>query len=323
MKILFGREHFSAGMPWEGLARFLPEHEIIACSSNTLVDSITDADVVVPFGSRVDRALIERGRFGLIQQFGVGLDTVDIPAATRAGVWVARLPASTTGNADSVAEHAIMQMLMLSRKLEQVRTAWQEGRWAQPPGIALVGKVACILGLGDIGAAVARRLHAFGMTLVGVRKNPALGAPADLPFRQIFGPQALHEALQAADYVIVCINYTPESHAMLNAAAFHAMKPGAFVINIARGGLIDHDALMSSLDSGHVAGAGLDVFWEEPVALGHPLFRYNVVATPHLAGVTDVFYTGGARAFAENIERYARGEQPRHVANQIERTRYP
>jgi phosphoglycerate dehydrogenase-like enzyme len=321
MKILFGREYFAAGKPWESLAPYLPGHKIITCPPQTLASYSQDVDIVVPLASRVDRATIERGRFGLIQQFGVGLDTVDIPAATSAGVWVARLPASTTGNADSVAELAILHMLMLSRQLDQAHLAWREGRWGQASGTALFGKVVCILGLGDTGTAIARRLHPFGMVMVGVRQNPALGAPDNLPFRQIFGPWDLHEALHAADYIVVCINYTPENHHLLNKAAFDSMKPGAFIINVARGGLIDHDALLAALDSGHLAGAGLDVFWQEPAPLDHPLFRYNVVTTPHIAGFTDAFYTGGARIFAENIERYARGEQPHYTVNRVEQPR--
>ncbi|QBD81418.1 hydroxyacid dehydrogenase [Ktedonosporobacter rubrisoli] len=317
MKILFGREHFSAGLPWQGLAPLLPEHEIIACSQADIARHISDADIVVPFSARVDRSLIEQGHFGLIQQFGVGLDTVDIEAATEAGVWVARLPAGNTRNADSVAELAIMFMLMLSRRLPELRTAWQEGRWAEPPGFALTDKTACILGLGDIGMALARRLQAFGMKLLAVRNNPereVLGIPS---LKQVFGPKELITALHEADYTIACIRYTPETHHLLNAEAFEAMKPGSFFINVARGGLVDHEALFAALQSGHLAGAGLDVFWEEPVALTHQLFQQNVVVTPHIAGLTDAFYHQGALVFAKNIGRYVRGELPLYTANQI------
>lgn len=322
MKILFGRESFSAGLPWQGLAPLLPELEIITCARHNITSYIEDADIIVPFGAKIDHSVIERCRFGLIHQFGVGLDTIDIDAATRAGVWVARLPAATTGNADSVAEIAIMYMLMLSRKLPQLRAAWEEGRWAQPPGIALVGKTACVLGLGDTGIAVARRLHAFGMKLIGVRRDVTQGTPDGIPFQQLFGSDRLLESLREADYVITCVNHTPETYHLINAETFRAMKPGSFFINIARGGLVDHDALLAALESGHVAGAGLDVFWQEPAALDHPLFQQNVVATPHVAGITDAFYYGGADIFAENIQRYLRGEQPHYAVNQVTHPRY-
>ncbi len=322
MKIVFGREHFSAGLPWQGLEPFLPGHEIITCTRETLASRIEDADVVVPFGTLVDRTLIDRGHFGLIQQFGVGLDTVDIEAATQAGVWVARLPAENTGNANSVAELAIMQMLMLSRRLPLVQAAWREGRWAQPPGVALVGKTACIVGLGDVGMALARRLHAFGMQLIGVRRDSTREAPTDPPFARLFDASDLPAALREADYTLICVNYTPENYHLLNEQAFRAMKAGSFFFNVSRGGLVDYDALLVALQSGQLEGAGLDVFWEEPVGLDHPLFQQNVVATPHIAGITDAFYFGGVRIFAENIERYAQGEQPRYAVNNVTQPRF-
>ena len=108
---------------------------------------------------------------------------------------------------------------------------------------------------------------------------------------------------------------------MIDQAALAAMKPGAFLINVARGGLVDPDALLAALEQGHLAGAGLDVFWEEPVDPQHPLFRQNVIATPHLAGVTDAFFAGGAQIYVENVRRYARGETPLHTVNAPSRLR--
>ena len=102
---------------------------------------------------------------------------------------------------------------------------------------------------------------------------------------------------------------------MIGSREIAAMKPGVFLVNVARGGLLDPDALLSALRSGHVAGAGLDVFSQEPVDMSHPLFSENVIATPHIAGVTDVSYEGIARAFAGNIRRYAAGETPLYLAN--------
>jgi phosphoglycerate dehydrogenase-like enzyme len=99
------------------------------------------------------------------------------------------------------------------------------------------------------------------------------------------------------------------------------MKPGVYLINVARGGLLDPDALLAALKSGHVAGAGLDVFWEEPVDMSHPIFKENVIATPHTAGVTDISYEGIAKAFAENMRRYAAGETPLYLATAPARLR--
>lgn len=321
MKILFGKEYFSPGLTWDALAPLLPGHEIIVSSREMLASYIDAVDIVVPFWAPMDRALIQQGHFGLIQQFGVGLDLIDVQAATEAGIWVARLPASSTGNADSVAEHAILLMLSLSRHLQQSEISAQ--RWGQPVGSALLGKTVCIVGLGDIGSALAVRLNAFGMQLIGVREHPERGTPAGVRFQAIYPTSALYSALSDADYVIACVNYDQRSHHLFNETALAAMKPGAYLINIARGGLVDQNALLKALESRHLAGAGLDVFWEEPVDPQHPLFQQNVVATPHIAGITDAFYQGGARVLAENIARYVRGEPLRYVVNEPAQPRYP
>jgi phosphoglycerate dehydrogenase-like enzyme len=114
---------------------------------------------------------------------------------------------------------------------------------------------------------------------------------------------------------MLCINYTPDRFHLFGAKEIAAMKKGAFIINVARGGLLDPDALLAALRSGHIAGAGLDVFWQEPVDMSHPIFAENVIATPHIAGVTEISYEGIARAFAENMKRYAAGEKPLYLAN--------
>ena len=120
---------------------------------------------------------------------------------------------------------------------------------------------------------------------------------------------------------MLCINFTPDRFHLFGEQEITAMKKGAFIINVARGGLLDPDALLAALRSGQVAGAGLDVFWEEPVDMTHPIFRENVIATPHIAGVTDVSYEGIALAFAENVRRYKAGETPLYLANAPARLR--
>ncbi len=319
MKILFCTESFPDAS--RRLRALLPETEIIACPQQAVAQYLNGVDVVIPAGTNIDAELVERGRFGLVQQFGVGLETVDLEAAHRAGVWVARIPSAGTGNADSVAEHAVLLMLALSRRLPQARQALDSRRFGQPEGLALSGKTACIIGLGDIGRGVALRLRAFGMRLVAVRRRPNLGAPPELGAIQVYGPQDLTNALSRADYVVLCVKYEARNHHLLNRTTLAALKPGAFLINVARGGLVDPEALLSALESGQLAGAGLDVFWEEPVDPQHPLFRHNVIATPHIGGVTDLSYMGIAKGVAENIQRYARGEAPLYAVNTPEQPR--
>jgi phosphoglycerate dehydrogenase-like enzyme len=299
------------------LAALLPGDRILAYPLEELADHIAEADVIVPLVTRVGEDLILRGTFGLIQQYGVGLESVDIGAATRNGVRVARIPSEESGNAASVAEHAILLMLMLSRRWNEVALNRQLGKavpWGSPVGQALAGKTVCVLGLGGVGRELVRRLSGFKVRIITVDDHPGRTVPG-VEIARSCTIGELPEALAETDYVALCINYTPDRFHMIGRSELAAMKPGAFIVNVARGGLLDQGALLAALRSGHVAGAGLDVYWEEPVDMSHPLFAENVIATPHIAGVTDVSYEGIARAFAENMRRYAAGDTPLYLAN--------
>lgn len=315
MKVLFCGEGFPEAR--KQLAALLPDDEIVAFPPDRIGPHIADADVVVPTVNRIDEALMKRGRFGFIQQFGVGLESVDIGAATRNGIWVARIPSEESGNAASVAEHAILFMLMLSRNYRRIARAQQEHHpltWGSPGGVALRGKTVCIVGLGGIGRELARRLAGFRVRIVTADDHPGRTVPGTEIARQ-YTLAELPAAVVGADYVVLSLNYTPDRFHLIGKTEIAAMKPGVFLINVARGGLLDENALLAALRSGQVAGAGLDVFWEEPVDMNHPIFSENVIATPHIGGVTDVSYEGIARAFAGNVKRYAAGETPLYLAN--------
>ena len=321
MKILFCGESFPEAR--KQLATLLPDDEILAFPPDELCPHIAEADVVVPLVTKVDEAFIRKGTFGLIQQYGVGLETVDIEAATRNGVMVARVPSEESGNAASVAEHAILLMLMLSKRWNEIIRTRKPGlqtRWGSPTGQALLGKTVCIVGLGGIGRELARRLAGFKVRIVTVDDHPGRTVPG-VEIARSFPLFGLREAVGEADYVVLCINYTPDRFHLFGVKEIAAMKKGAFLVNVARGGLLDPVALLAALRTGQVAGAGLDVFWDEPVDAKHPIFRENVIATPHIAGVTDVSYEGIARAFAENMRRYAAGETPLYLANAPDRVR--
>jgi phosphoglycerate dehydrogenase-like enzyme len=296
------------------LAPFIPEWQIAVCDKDEVASNLRDVDVVVPYGAAIDEHVISRGTFCLIQQFGVGLETVDVAAASAAGVWVARVPSAQTGNAQSVAEHAILLMLALSRRFAQMQESVQHGVVGEPAGVALAGKTACIIGMGGVGSALAARLQSFGMRLIGVRERPILGAPAGVAMR-VFGAKRLHEALSLSDYTIVCVAMNAANRNLIDRGALFSMKKGAILINVARGGLVDTEALREALASGHLGAAGLDVFSQEPIDPADPLFQYDVVITPHVAGVTDLSYDGIARAVAQNLDRYARGQEPLFAVN--------
>lgn len=322
MKILFCGDGFPEAR--RQLAALLPDDEIVALPPDRIGAHIADADVVVPTVNRVDESLIKKGRFGFIQQFGVGLEGVDITAATRNGVWVARIPSEESGNAASVAEHAILFLLMLSRNWNQIARIREEHKaftWGSPEGVALRDKTVCIVGLGGIGRELARRLAGFRVRIVTADDHPGRTVPGVAIARQ-YTLAELPAAFAEADYVVLSLNYTPDRFHLIGKAGIAAMKPGVYLVNVARGGLLDERALLAALKSGQVAGAGLDVFWEEPVDMSHPIFRENVIATPHTGGVTDVSYEGIARAFAANVKRYAAGEEPLYLANDPKTVRH-
>lgn len=296
------------------MAAVAPTHELLTCAKTDVLSSLAGVDIIIPYGTQIDRTVIERGTFGLIQQFGVGLETVDIEAATDRGVWVARVVSSQTGNAESVAEHAILMMLALSRRMPELKDSVAARIVGDPAGSALARKTACIVGLGGVGSALARRLQALDMRLHGVRARVLLGAPAGVGMK-IFGSAQLHAALADSDYVIVCTTMDDSNRNLIDSGALQAMKPGAFLINVARGGLVNTPALEAALASGHLAGAGLDVVADEPIDPSSSLLRHNVIVTPHVAGVTDLSYEGIAREVARNVEKYARGEPPAHAVN--------
>jgi phosphoglycerate dehydrogenase-like enzyme len=315
LKILFCDAGYSEAR--RRLALELPEHSIDAVAAADVQKHLDGVDVLVPYMARIDAAVIDAGTFGLVQQFGVGLETVDVDAATRAGVWVARIPSGGTGNAESVAEHALLLMLALARKLRQTAAAMRDGRLGEPAGSALAGKTACIVGIGAAGAALAVRLAALNMRLIAVRKNLTGPLPANVAFARTFDVQHLADAVREADFLIITARYDASAKHLVDRRIFDAMKPGAYLVNVARGGFVDHEALADALRSGRLAGAGLDVIEGEPVAPTHPLLALNVIATPHVAGVTDLSYEGIAREVADNVRRYARGEAPRNAVNAI------
>jgi len=274
---------------------------------------IDSAQVLVTAGGTVDAAMLERTPAGLIQTIGTGFDNIDLAAATRLGVWVGNLRAAATGNAESVAEHALLLMLALARQLPAAQANTRTARWAAPRGVALLGKTACIVGLGDIGAALAARLLALGMKVIGLRTNPARGGPAGV---EVGGSGDLHAALAKADFAVLCVRASEANRGLIGDRALAAMKPSAYLVNIARGTLIDERALAQALRAGRLAGAGLDVFDTEPVDPAHPLLALpNVIATPHVAGSTDVHLARALEHVAVNLERYARGEPPEFPVN--------
>jgi phosphoglycerate dehydrogenase-like enzyme len=315
VKVLFNREKISADLSWDALATRLPGWELAWCAASAVTDHLDGVDVLCPFGGRIDAEILKAGTFGLVHQFGVGIEGVDVRTATELGVWVARVPGDTGGNADSCAELAVLDLLALARRLDEARAAVAERRWPDRPlGRSLVDSTVLIVGLGAIGAAVARRLAPFGPRLLGVRARPELGGPPELTL--VAGPDQLPGLLAEADAVVCCAMLHDGNAGLFGPAQFAAMKPGTLFVNVARGKLVDEGALLAALDNGQVAGAGLDVFAREPADPDSPLVRHpRVIATPHMGWHTAYMFRQTGEAFAANLLRYERGERPLWTVN--------
>ncbi len=300
------------------LSELLPEDEIFECDGSEVVSLAKDTDVFIPVVARIPAEVFGPPRLKLIQQYGVGLDSVDIPAATRAGVLVANVPSVGTGNAESVAELAIAHMLMLSRDMPTAFRRFREKRVGAPLGGCLWRSTVVILGYGGIGEEIARRLAGFGTRIIAVSRHGPAGTRVRDPSVHVdlhVAAEAIGEVVAEAEYVVVAAPASPENIGLVNASVFTRMKPGTYIVNVARGPVIDYQALLTALREGRVAGAGIDVFWNEPFDPDDPLLKENVIATPHIGGATERSLTGIGMAVAANIECVRRGEMPACCAN--------
>jgi phosphoglycerate dehydrogenase-like enzyme len=298
------------------LAPLVPDDEVMAVPTAQVPDAVTSADVLVPMMTRLDVGLLRDTSAILIQQWGAGLEGVDINAATERGIYVCNVPSDETPNAESTAEHAVLLMLACARRLHTCFRAFNKGLWGAPLGESLVGGQALIVGFGRIGKALARRLIALGMEVDAIRRNPDPGEARDAGVREIGRPVDLARLAERADFVVCTATATEQALGMINASTFHAMKPTAFVINVARGAVVNQPALIAALKDGLIAGAGLDVFAQEPIDLRSPLLRMeNVIATPHVAGVTRQSYEAIARAIAANVRAVKEGRTPKYCVN--------
>ena len=238
--------------------------------------------IVVRSQTQLTADLIARAeRLKVIGRAGVGVDNVDVEAATRRGIIVANAPESTVVSA---AEHTVGLLVALARNIPQAHAALKQGRWERSAygGIELAGKTLGVLGFGRIGQQVARRALGLGMRVVAYDPYVASERFRELGAERVERPEAVYGA---SDFLTLHLPLTAETRGSVDAAAFAAMRDGVRIVNAARGPLLDEDALLDALRSGKVAGAALDVFGSEPY-FGPLLDLDNVVATPHLAAST-------------------------------------
>lgn len=270
---------------------------------------IPEADVLVISGLWHDELLEDAGRLRFIQSVGAGTDQFPRERLRERGI---RLASASGVNARAVAEHAMALILASARRLPEARDNQARHFWRGMIGDLarredeLGGKTLVLIGVGAIGGRLACLAKAFDMRVVAVRRNPAAGGgAADL----VLGIGRLGEALPDADFVALACPLTPETENLIDAASLARMRSSAFLVNVARGRVIDETALIAALQAGRIAGAALDVTAEEPLPRSSPLWDMpNVLLTPHTAGETRRYEDNVLDILMDNLDRLWRGE---------------
>lgn len=284
-----------------GLAQVIAEYDAVVVRSETRVTA---------------EAFAAATRLRVVARAGVGVDNIDVEAATRRGVVVVNSP---TGNIAAAAEHTIALLLTLGRHIPAANAALRAGRWERSKfvGVEVRGKTLGIIGLGKVGAEVARRAGEGGLGMRLVAADPY--ASPEHARKLNAELVSLDELLAVADFVTLHTSLTAGTRGLLGAAELARMKPGARLINCARGGVVDEPALLAALESGHVAGAALDVFSKEPPTgdetLRALIAHERVVTTPHLGASTEEAQVSVALDVAEQVEEVLRGGVARAAVN--------
>ncbi len=275
------------------------------------------ADIEIVNGSISPELIAKLPNLRWYQQYGAGAD------------WLLRAPevaerdfllTNTSGiHAIPITEHLMAFLLCFARGfkasiLGQKDRVWEESR--RQPLFELAGKRVVLVGVGAIGAHFAKAATAFGMEVVGVRRSA--GAPIEGTIR-VVSQERLDEELGDADFLVLTMPHTEETHHMIDARRLGLLKKGAYLINIGRGGTVDEPALIEALTSGHLAGAGLDVFETEPLPADSPLWDLeSVILTPHYSGITPRYLERFMAIFIDNLKRFVQGEE---LANQVDMQR--
>jgi phosphoglycerate dehydrogenase-like enzyme len=271
-------------------------------------------------------------RLRWVQLHSAGVDhLLDTP------LWHSEVTITTNSgiHVTTIGEYVLASMLAFSRHLPrmldyQQRAEWPSGRWEKFVGRELRGSTICIVGYGSIGREVARLARCLGMRVLAVKRDPenradtgftlpGTGDPDGSIPEVIYPPQKLHQALAQSDYVVIAVPSTPSTRHLIGEAELRAMPNHAYLVNIARGDVVDQDALVRALREGWIGGAGLDVFDPEPLPADSPLWGFdNVIISPHVAGFTPRYDDYATDLFAENLRRYLAGEP---LLNQVDRRR--
>lgn len=291
-----------------------PEMEVLVTTDRETIFRRLD-DIEIAAGRMPRETLVSAPRLRWMQQWGAGAD------------WLLRTPGAVEApfvltnasgvHAEPIAEHIMAFVLALSRGLHRAVRAQVDGRW-QRPGAAegpgeLLDSTLLLVGVGAIGERTAELAAAFGMHVVGVRRDPTVGARG---VAEMHGPDELLELLPRADHVVLTVPLTAQTRHLIGERELRAMKPTAAIVNIGRGGTIDEAALVRALQEGWIAAAGLDVFEVEPLPPDSPLWRMeNAIITAHYSGRTPRYEERASAIFLDNLARYVAGQPLRNVVD--------
>lgn len=280
-----------------------------------------DPDVEILYAIHPPTTLENAPNLKWVQLHTAGIDhVIDTP------VWNSDVVITTASgiHVTTIGEYVLAQMLALSRRLprmidHQRRAEWPSGRWDKFLGRELRGSTVGIIGYGSIGREVARLAASFGMRVLAVKRSPetradsgytlpGTGDPDGAIPETFYAPEQLHAVLSQSDYVVLAVPSTAETEKMIGEAELRAMPEHAYLVNIARGGVIDQESLIRALREGWIGGAGLDVFDPEPLPKDSPLWGFeNVIISPHVSGFTPRYDDHATDLFVENLRRYLAG----------------
>ena len=298
-----------------------PGARIVTLSREGLTDEPVDDVEVLLRGwlssDAFDRLLARAPRLGWVHSASAGVERALTPAAAERGLVITNARGVFSR---PIAEYVLMMILAVSRRLPGLLELQRERTWQPLEGVELRDVTVGIVGLGSIGRAVGALATAFGCRVIAVRRRSEAGAEAaatdeesrsfgEVMLERVGGPEGLPQLLAESDFVVLATPLTPETQNMIDAEALSVMKPGAWLINIARGGLVDERALLNALRDGAIGGAVLDTFRDEPLPPSSPFYDLpNVIVTPHTSWSSGRVLDRSVELFCDNLRRYAAGE---------------
>jgi len=279
-----------------------------------LAQQVEKAHVLLVRSVPVTREVIDAApRLRLIQRPGVHIESVDVGYASARGISVCNVPATLTHGGSDVAEHVMFLALALAKRYREAAISLGARRIGAPSTHVLREKVFGLVGLGRTGSAVVGMARGFGMRVWAVKRTVSEGMRQAMGLEWLKTYHHLPELLRQSDFVSLHVPLNEETERLIGPAEIALMKPSAFLINVARGRIVDRSALLAALREQRLAGAALDVFWDEPIDPNDPLLALpNVIATPHVANMTLETIETIARVAAENIRRVQAGLSPMH-----------